>query len=321
MEKAVYQLKISADFQNLVQPIRRPALRRLMQNMENNGCNEPFSVWRMCLLEDFDRYETCQRLQIPFTFREYDFPCREAAIVWVCASQLSRKDLTEEWQKYLIGIQYGAERIAIAQKTQPNLDLNLDIMDEVELLSNEGAPAMLPSGRAIATRIGEVNHISWNTVIKYAEYARMIDAVRRTHPPIANHILLGNLKVSHDMVMTLSKMSAGQLEDVYERLKKSGHGQSKNKNMRAIIMEGNVSAVRERKAAGPSVKDMPSYDPDAEIVALTYTIPSWAESIRRVCEKVDFAAVTVPAKRKLADALTRLMQEIRLLLEKVRDEE
>ena len=321
MEKAVYQLKISADFQNLVQPIRRPALRRLVQNMEDHGCNEPFSVWRMCLLEDFDRYETCQRLQIPFTFREYDFPCREAAIVWVCASQLSRKDLTEEWQKYLIGIQYGAERIAIAQKTQPNLDLNLDIMDEVELLSNEGAPAMLPSGRAIATRIGEVNHISWNTVIKYAEYARMIDAVRRTHPPIANHILLGNLKVSHDMVMTLSKMSAVQLEDVYQRLKTSGHGQSKNKNMRAIIAGGAAAPAKERRVYGPSVKDMPSYDPDAEITALTYTIPSWDDSIRRVCEKVDFVTVTVPAKRKLAEALGRLMQEIRLLLEKVRDEE
>ena len=321
MEKAVYQLKISADFQNLVQPLRKPALRRVVQNLENSGCSEPFPVWRMCLLESFEKYEACQRLQIPFTYREYDFPCREAAFVWVCASQLSRKDLTEEWQKYLIGIQYGAERVAIAQKTQPNLDLNLDILDEVELLSNEGAPATLPSGRAIANRIGDVNHISWNTVIKYAEYARMIDALRRTHPPIANHILLGNLRVSHDMVMTLSKMSAGQLEDVYQRLKRSGHGQSKNKNMRAIIMDGGVSPVKERKTSGPSVKDMPSYDPDAEITALTYTIPSWGESIRRVREKVDFGTVTVPAKRKIADALARLMQEIRLLLEKVRDEE
>lgn len=321
MEKAVYQLKISSDFQNLVQPLRKPALQRIVQDLESIGCKESFPVWRMCLLEGFDQYEACQRLQIPFTYQEYGFPCREAAIVWVCASQLSRKDLTDEWQKYLIGIQFGAERVAIAQKTLPNLDLNLDILDEVEFLSNDGASAALPSSRSIAGRIGEVNHVSWNTVIKYAEYARMIDALRRTHPPIANHILLGNLKVSHGMVMAMSKMSAGQLEDIYQRLKTSGHGQSKSKNMRVIFMDGNEPPIKERKVTAPSVKDMPSYDPDAEIKALTYTIPSWGESIRRVCEKVDFETVTSPAKRKLADVLSRLMQEIRLLLEKVRDEE
>ena len=321
MEKAVYQLKITTDFHNLVQPLRKPSLRRVVQSLEKAGCTEPFSVWQMCLLEGFDQYETCQRLQIPFTYREYDFPCREAAMVWVCASQLRRKDLTEEWQKYLIGVQYGAERVAIAQKTQPHLDLNLDVLDEVELLASEGSPAALPSGRLIATRIGEVNHISWNTVIKYAEYARMIDAVRRSHPAIASQILWGNLKVSHDTMMTLSKMSTVQLEGVYQRLKKSGHGQSKYKNMRTILMDGDASSVRERRSSRPSVKDMPTYDPDSEIVALTYTIPSWGESIRRVCEKVNFTIVTNPAKKKLTEALNSLMQEIRLLLEKVRDEE
>ena len=50
----------------------------------------------------------------------------------------------------------------------------------------------------------------------------------------------------------------------------------------------------------PSVKDMPSYDPDAEISSLTLTIPSWCSSLSRAISHADLQAVTDHARKESA---------------------
>lgn len=321
MEKAVYQLKITPAFKNLVQPIRKPALRKLSQELENKGCLAPLSVWQMHLLVEFDQYEICNNKQIPFTYRIVDFSCQEAAIVWICQNQLSRNDLTEEWRKYLIGMQFGAERIAIVKDRQLSQSDQADAEDG-ETISLQGNPPRPPSARSVAIRIGEANHIAWNTVVKYAEYAKQIERLRDKNSSIVASILLGDMRVSHNMLSELCGKPDNELADLFRRIKKSGAGRSNYKTMRAIIVEQKfLEEVKTNGPSTPSVKDMPAYDPDAEAVALTYTVPSWGDSIRRVSEKVNFCLVSNRAKVKLLQTLFDLMQEISVLLDKVRDGE
>lgn len=61
---------------------------------------------------------------------------------------------------------------------------------------------------------------------------------------------------------------------------------------------------------GPSVKDMPAFDPDAEITGLTLTVPSWSGSIHRIIARTDLSIVSAGAKKRLASALLRLREEI-----------
>ena len=61
-----------------------------------------------------------------------------------------------------------------------------------------------------------------------------------------------------------------------------------------------------------SVKDMPDFDPDADINVLTLTIPSWSSSINRVRTKTDLSIVSAGAK-------DRLVTELRLLIQRVEE--
>ena len=320
MEKAVHVLKIGLGFPQLVQPLRKSSYQRLRQSLLREGPQAPILVWRSYVLEDFERYAIFTKHQIPFECREMDFSSREEAVAWVCAKQLLRKDLTEERRKYLIGIQLDAKRVACAQKKHADLSLCTEGFEGLVLDDLDYSRDWLPSARSVALEIGAANHISWNTVIKYAGYARHIEAIRKKHAELANKILFGRCVVSHTSVASLARKTSAELEEVSQQQKKEAIVDSKHKNVRLIIQETGSEPKRERPVAGPSVKDMPTYDPDAEIKALTYTVPSWGESVRRVREKVNFEAVTEPAKKRLLTALSDLMQDILALLEIVRVE-
>jgi hypothetical protein len=55
-----------------------------------------------------------------------------------------------------------------------------------------------------------------------------------------------------------------------------------------------------------SVKDMPDYDPDAGILGLAFTIPSWVSSIDRIHTTANITEVSVNARGRLEKALIAL---------------
>ena len=71
----------------------------------------------------------------------------------------------------------------------------------------------------------------------------------------------------------------------------------------------------------PSVKDMPEYDPDAEITGLTLTIPSWCSSIERAMRNADFTKLSPLAKEKLLLALFELEDKIENLIDTIKEDE
>ena len=55
-----------------------------------------------------------------------------------------------------------------------------------------------------------------------------------------------------------------------------------------------------------SIKNMPTYDPDAEIVSLSLTVPSWTSSILRVRDVTNIAETSPEARCRLREALISL---------------
>ena len=68
---------------------------------------------------------------------------------------------------------------------------------------------------------------------------------------------------------------------------------------------------------GPSVKDMPVYDPDAEVTGLTLTVPSWTSSIIRTMDKTNLTEVSDKAKANLISALSKLNGEIEKFIKEI----
>ena len=62
------------------------------------------------------------------------------------------------------------------------------------------------------------------------------------------------------------------------------------------------------------IKEMPEYDPNAELVSLSFTIPSWIESLDRVLSLSKYKTATKDVKNKVKKELHNLEFSIGTML-------
>jgi len=309
IEKKVYTLKINSEFKYLISPLQRREYLQLEENILKEGCREPIIVWDGVIVDGHNRYEICTRHNIPFAIHEMDFECDEAACAWICANQLGRRNITEETRKFLIGKQYDAEKFAL-KKHRRDVENGTIIEDTSLPYVPEGSNAFSIGERhnPTASRIARDNNISHGTVEKYAIYSRAIDVISEKEPTIVPKILGGSYKFSHHNIVELSKLPPEDIKKIGRKIEKMEQPFVQYKNTRSIIP--NSAEVKSNDTPSPSIKDMPEFDPDAEITGLTLTIPSWGSSIERVRTTSDLTIVSDTARKQLICALTQLYAQI-----------
>ena len=109
-------LIIDQEFRDLIPPPSAQELENLEESLLREGCREPIIIWDQTIIDGHHRYEICSRLGIPFETRIMCFPSREDVISWICLNQLSRRNLSEEAYRYLIGKRYDAEKVMNQRK-------------------------------------------------------------------------------------------------------------------------------------------------------------------------------------------------------------
>lgn len=298
-EMKLYQLKIDPDFRDLICPMTQAERLQLEDNILAEGCREPLVVWHDTIIDGHNRYEICHRHGIPFAIREVEFDYKEAAIAWICSNQLGRRNLTEETRKFLIGMQYESEKVANTMRNARGLN---------QYSEGEFPISTKPSGvrHITALRVAEEHALSHATVQKYGAYTRAISEIQKKAPDVATNILSGRYKISHQNVVTLSQMSPENMRRVGERLEIERDNFAHYSTSRREIQYNNAA----EPITGPTVKDMPTFDPDAELTGLILTIPSWTRSIERVQNATDFTIASSGAKVKLKSVLTELNQSM-----------
>ena len=316
-EKAVYKLKINMEFKNLIRPLQKKEFLQLEANILSDGCRDPIVTWKGFIVDGHNRYEICTEHQIPFEILEMDFECKEAAIAWICANQLGRRNITEETRKFLIGMQYETEKvIASRRNAQGTNQYSLPGQGTRKLTDAERQAA---SGHLTAQKIADENHISQGTVQKYAMYTRALEEIGKTCPSLVPKILSGRYKISHKNLLELSRMSPEEMKKVVRKIEVTQQPFVKYNTTRQEVQRS-VGQFGRVLNTGPSVKDMPAFDPDAEITGLTLTIPSWASSIDRTRSKADLSIVSDRARDRLAEALTELQGKVSDMLIALKEE-
>ena len=288
-------LKIDEEFKSIIPPLHRKEYLQLEQNILNDGCTDPIITWYGYIVDGHNRYEICHAHSIPFHTREMYFESREAVIAWICAHQLGRRNISEETRKYLIGRQYEAEKKQIAARNKSG--------------HNQYTPSELltPQKHTTAERIASENNICYGTVQKYAAYSRWMDTIAKKEPALAKKILSGQYRISHQVASELAGMRPEELRRINKRLENTAEPFVPYKQTRDAVGR----SEKPPQIEGPSIKDMPAYDPDAEINSLSLTIPSWASSIDRVRNNVDFSTVTPKGRAGLMQALYILEKAIK----------
>ena len=310
-EKKIYTLKIDTQFKNLIRPLHQKEYDQLVKNLIADGCNDPLITWQGYIIDGHNRYSICHEYKIPFTYIEKEFDCREEAVAWICANQLGRRNISEETRKYLIGKQYESEKIANTLRNARGK--NQYYYDEEQEKESESS-GYAPLSHKTAEKIGNENHISHGTVQKYSIYARAIENLAEKDPRLASKILSGRYKISHQNILELAKMSKKELEVFGKKIERSEKPYIQyNTTRKALESSSAVDIVFQ----GPSVNDMPVYDPDAEVTGLTLTVPSWTSSIIRTMDKTNLTEVSDKAKANLISALSKLNGEIEKFIKEI----
>lgn len=307
------KLKTDEEFKHLIRPLLRKEYLQLEQNLLADGCRDPIVVWHDVIVDGHNRYEICMRHGIPFDTKDMEFECREAAIAWICANQLGRRNITEETRKFLIGMQYESEKVVT--RIRNKIGKNQHTVDISSMNDEEADKACR---HWTAQRIAEENNVSAATVQKYAIFTRALEEIGKKEPRLVPKILSGQYKIAHKHVMEMAELTPEDLRRINRKIERNPAQFMQYKATRPPV-PGKYESAASDVPTGPSVKDMPEFDPDAEISSLTLTIPSWKSSIERAKNTADLAIVSPQAKGNLVQALHELRKTIADLLSEMED--
>ena len=307
-EKKLWSLKISPEFKDLIRPLKRKEYLQLEENLLKDGCREPIAVWNGTIVDGYNRYEICRRHRIPFAIVEMDFLCQEEAIAWICANQLGRRNISDETRRFLIGKQYESEKVITRIRNPAGINQYSDRVEDHSDSEDSDRKKLSHTAKRIAIE----NNISRGTVEKYAIYSRAVDAIAKKEPTIVPKILSGQYKIAHKNIVELAKLSPKEIRKVEENIQKMQEPFVQYNKIRDVIASTVEGTQDEEPAA--SIKDMPAFDPDADINVLSLTIPSWSSSIQRVYTKSNLSIVSKKARKKLIKELYNLNQQIEDLL-------
>lgn len=311
------ELTIDPEFKGLIKPLQTKEYLQLENNIIMDGCRDAIITWNGIIIDGHNRYEICHRHNIPFRIHEMEFDCREAVIAWICANQLGRRNISEETRKYLIGVQYHTEKVVASKRNARGVNQysSDDFGSEmtVEELERE-------INKSTADRIADEHHIAHGTVQKYSIYSNALDEIAKVDPELVSKILSGDIKISHKNVVEVSKFEPKDIRKFHRYVKKHPEKFIRYSSTRNAVNTGRRELDPD-KYKGPSVKDMPAFDPDAEVSSLTLTIPSWASSIERTKNKADLTIVSDKARANLVSALYNLQNCVDGMLKAIKEED
>lgn len=307
-------LKIDPEFQSLIPPLTLDERKILEESIIAEGCREAICIWHGMILDGHNRYEICTRHGISFRVCTIPINTREEAIAWICDNQLGRRNITEETRKYLIGKRYHAEK-TITNNNRYGRNQYASIP--------EGDDGEIPEGQRqyhwTAKKLGKEYHVSHTTIQKYGAFSKAVDALGKKDPALPPKILSGSIKMSHENLVHLSKLSSKEVKKLGRQLRDNSSSYVRYSDARKGMEEtGLTPSVLQMRDIG-AVKEMPSFDPDSEISSLTLTIPTWVSSIERTKKATNMQFTTKAARKQLEQMLLQLRSAIDEIVTDIRE--
>ena len=165
-------MKINPEFKSLIPPLAPEELAQLESNILSDGCRDPLVTWQGTLLDGHNRYAICQRHGIKFTTVEMEFADEDAAMDWMDANQLGRRNLTPDQRSIMRGRRYNRTKKAKGGDygNQHTPKLQSDTLPDT------------------ATALANQHGVSRATVIRDGKRAEAIEKLSETQPEQAQAV-------------------------------------------------------------------------------------------------------------------------------------
>lgn len=163
-------MKINPEFKSLIPPLAPEELAQLESNILSDGCRDPLVTWQGTLLDGHNRYAICQRHGIKFTTVEMEFADEDAAMDWMDANQLGRRNLTPDQRSIMRGRRYNRTKKAAGGRADRKLGV-----DKV-------------SAPKTAESLAAEHHVSEKTIRRDGKRAEAIEKLAETQPEQAQAV-------------------------------------------------------------------------------------------------------------------------------------
>ena len=207
------QLTINPNFESVIPPMTTAELVLLEDNILADGkVLMPIVVWNGTIIDGHKRFKIVgKHPEIQFTITELFFEDEYEAIAWICKNQLGRRNLPEEYKKYLIGKRYDAEKkIAKFHGNQYTLGKESGVgQNDPHQKKKHGT----------RTQVAEETNTSESYVKRADVYARGVDAIEEIAPGMKDEILSGTISTTDEEVMSAAKMSPEEIKKLAEDLR------------------------------------------------------------------------------------------------------
>ena len=314
------KLEKDEEFMFLIQPCSESTYEKLEESVVNDGCLSPITIWNRIIVDGHKRYDICKIWEIPFSIRKLQISTKAEIYYFICCEQLKRDDLTREMRKYLIGRAYQAE-------VEKNANLYIRSNEMKDSKSHPFVPPKAYNKQEISHKVGHTFHISPATVFKYETYAKIINGLRDKDTDLAESILSGKIKVSHENMVELDRLPAHEVKSLTQFIT-----ENKITHINYAVIRQSLqwkytytekSETRRRKQE-PSklaaIKKMPAYDPDANLSSVSFTSPSWRSIIDRARLNTDFSKASKNIKEKTLYQLRLLKLSIKELEDVIKED-
>lgn len=112
-------LTINPRFESVIPPMTTAELVLLEENILTDGrVIMPIVVWNDTIIDGHKRFKIVgKHPEIEYSITEMFFEDEFEAVAWICKNQLGRRNLPEEYKKYLIGKRYNMAQAELASRT------------------------------------------------------------------------------------------------------------------------------------------------------------------------------------------------------------
>lgn len=306
-------LLVDEEFLSLDIPISPEQYAEMGYQIKKDIYREPVVIWQDYIIEGFQRFNLYQKHHKYYPVESHNFSSRYFAVAWSCRNQLKRKDLTANAEAWLLYRLYGAEKKIEQKKKARDQFQYRQLSPSTHSWPDEQFPQK--EEPVVIDRICAEYNISAATLKRYITFGQSIDQIEKLFPGVRNRILTGDLEVARARAPDLLRMPRKDLQEMIEnprchRLDPPKDEQDTNKSLRNRKRARNVKLKT-------GIKEMPKYDPDAELNGLTYTVSAWKNAVSRAIEKSDFDKASMMGKHRLRTALEALITEITKLNDKL----
>lgn len=197
----VGNITIDPEFKSAIPELWAEERKQLEENILEHGCRDPLVIWGGVILDGHNRYEICTEHDLPFDVVGIDLPDREAALDWIDANQLGRRNLTPDAFRLLIGRRYNRMKKAAHGRADRNFS---------------GTQNEDPKPKKTAEKLAKEHGVSRATVERAGEFAKEVEETPELQEAINHRKPVS--KVKREIKREQKSHAQSQMKDEVSRL-------------------------------------------------------------------------------------------------------